>query len=811
MKKHLAFVLSLCLLLNLCGCQQQSTQESSAPVTEVPPIAETPLDGSEPLPAVLDSAYWQEHLPTMDGSTSLIPLEAGIRSALFGISMEEATTQVTHSSTYNSFYNLLNKDADLIFSVPLSEAQLQTASDRGITMEQVAVAKEGFVFVVNAKNPVNSLTQQQLKDIYSGKITNWSEVGGNNEEIIAYQRNNDSGSQNYMISFMGEDTLMNAPSEKRPSTMAGLMDVIAVNDYAEQSIGYSVYAYAADMYGNGNEIKFIAVDGVAPSKATMASGEYPLLSDNYAIFRGEESEYSPVRLLVDWLISDEGQLAVAQAGYVTLRDIGFDYEEVSIAAAYSGIGSGYVQEWAPAALVSTAVKKPSRQWDNPTTLPLEITFPENHNNISNSYTEGLTYTLNCLTNKELEAKINTFLAEAVSRADAESVNLEQYIQTQNRGLNWERYSLSRDWNNSPALDNSYPSAIVSVEAKNGYIWATVTQRYIDEVNVGYDKYYRTECKTWDLFSGEELTTEDLFLNGLNVADYLNDFMHNAALSPIDSWRTMPALYEDFTHLTQDGWAICPNAIYVDSGKLGFVHGLKFDFTNEDSVLCTSIYRDMSGCFDDSKVNILTLLAIDPYQNQFSYVQDEFFSVELLNESVGNTEIRKAINDDFLKQISGINRETALAYFQEKNSNVTEGDLYAMYDWALTEYGGRFAVFQGPKQFDIYVDNHSYVWYPQPSLLIYDLQTGELLQWSDLLNDSWQDDCVVRCWNKNNNAFTFDGDYSILQTADSFYQNYGIYQTIGRNNQSCPIGFSFTDSDGNIYEVNLPYSALKHFN
>ena len=63
-----------------------------------------------------------------------------------------------------------------------------------------------------------------------------------------------------------------------PASMVGLMDAVANSDHAENAIGYSVYAYAADMYGNGNEIKFIKVDGVEPTKAKMASREYPLLN-----------------------------------------------------------------------------------------------------------------------------------------------------------------------------------------------------------------------------------------------------------------------------------------------------------------------------------------------------------------------------------------------------------------------------------------------------------------------------------------------------------------------------------------------------
>ncbi|MBQ8598582.1 MAG: substrate-binding domain-containing protein [Oscillospiraceae bacterium] len=794
-RKTISLFLVLCLLLNLCSCGQTAEEETVLPpVEESCPVAEeTALSTEEPLPDVLDAAYWQEHLPIMDGSTSLIPLEAGIRSALLGISSEEATKQVSHSTTHDSFYNLLNESVDLIFSVPLSDEQEKQAINRSIALEQVPIAKEGFVFVVNADNPVNSLTQQQLKDIYSGKITNWSEVGGNDQPIIAYQRNRDSGSQNYMTAFMGATPLMDAPTEQRPATMAGLMDVIAVNDYGAQSIGYSVYAYAADMYGNGDEIKFIAVDGVAPSKATMASGEYPLLSDNYAIFRAVEESNSPVRLLCDWMISDEGQLAIAQAGYVTQRDIGFDYGEDSAPAPYSGTGSGYLDSWDVPLWVSRAKKKGDTiRWSELYALPLSIALPDSsvlaQRKDSESYTVGITYKLDCLTNQELEDEINAFLAEAVQQADERSNDLEQLLDTLNQTYTY--YRKRSDWDNS-SLNQHYPSAIVSVEAKNGYIWAEVKQIFLRDAMDGYDKYYRTECKTWDLFSGEELTVEDLFLQGVDVDAYLNDFVRNASLTRIDSWGTMPLLSEDFTRLPESGWAMTPEAFYVDTDALGFVEGLRFSLEHEAAVLCSDIYRDMSGCFDESKVDLFNELAVAPYEPAYTYVNDEFFDVQLLDETVGNSEIRKAINQDFLSKVSRLTEENGEAYFKEKNIDTSEG-VGGLYGWGLTEYGDRLAVFSSGGYLAAGYTT-STAWPDSMGTYLYDLQSGKELQWYDLLKEGWQENYHTY---SNGNAV----DWNALPPLRSF--------TIGNPSEEYPLTFCFYENfNENELEFRFPLSML----
>ena len=184
MKRLLCILLALLLLT---GCTTPPVQTTAPPETALPIGTTAPT--IPPATAGADILALRENLPVMDGSTSLIPLEAGIRAAIFDISIEEATAQVAHSTTWSSFYTLLDGTVQLIFSTPPSQDQWDTAAERDIALEAVPVAREGFVFVVNADNPVDALTQQQLRDIYSGKITNWKEVGGEDLPIIPYQRN----------------------------------------------------------------------------------------------------------------------------------------------------------------------------------------------------------------------------------------------------------------------------------------------------------------------------------------------------------------------------------------------------------------------------------------------------------------------------------------------------------------------------------------------------------------------------------------------------------------------------------------------
>lgn len=116
---------------------------------------------------------------------------------------------------------------------------------------------DGLAFLVNADNPVDSLTVEQIRKIYTGEITNWSQVGGDNLEIVPFQRNAEAGSQTAMVKLvMGDTPMMEAPAGYVRGEMGDLVEAVAAYDGSAAAIGYTVYYYA-------NDIKM--ADGLKPN------------------------------------------------------------------------------------------------------------------------------------------------------------------------------------------------------------------------------------------------------------------------------------------------------------------------------------------------------------------------------------------------------------------------------------------------------------------------------------------------------------------------------------------------------------------
>lgn len=223
-----------------------------------------------------------------------------------------------YTNTDPAYTKLINGETDLIIVTEPSSDELKRASDAGVELEVTPVVNEGFVFFTNVNNPVNGLSLKEIQDIYTDKITNWNQVGGDNAKIIAYQRPENSGSQTGMLSLVMKDKKIKEPKrEEYIESMAGIIDAVANYDNSKDSIGYSYYYYATTMYGNEN-IKFLAVDGVSPNHDMIKDESYPLITAYYIVtLKGTEN--SAVNKVKKAMLESKGQEIARNAGYIEIN------------------------------------------------------------------------------------------------------------------------------------------------------------------------------------------------------------------------------------------------------------------------------------------------------------------------------------------------------------------------------------------------------------------------------------------------------------------------------------------------------------
>lgn len=300
-----------CLLL-LAGC----SSEQQAPDNSQPGASS---DAALPLPLPGVTA---ENYPRVDGSTSNMPLMAHVYSTVCGVSPEQAETMVyTSGGTGAAWRNMMGDGENLLLLVyEAPEGIKEEIAQQGLELEIHSLGRDGLVFLTGSQNPVTSLTTDQLRDIYTGKTTDWSQLGGSAEPIVPFQRNEESGSQTLFKKLLMQDLPpMQPPTELVPGTMGGLIEAIASFDGAGGAIGYSVYYYAGRMYEDPN-LKLLAVDGVEPSTESIASGQYPLINDFYTVIRADAPANSSARLLRDWLLTDAGKAVLTSADYVPVNN-----------------------------------------------------------------------------------------------------------------------------------------------------------------------------------------------------------------------------------------------------------------------------------------------------------------------------------------------------------------------------------------------------------------------------------------------------------------------------------------------------------
>ena len=227
---------------------------------------------------------------------------------------KEVQVQVTGGGSGTGISALINGTTDICQSSrsmkPAEKAKLRDASHT--TGVEIPVAKDGLSVYVGESNPLTELTLSQLKDIFTGKVTNWKELGGPDAKIIVYSRENSSGT--YV--FFKDTVLGGKDFSPRAQTMPGTASV--VNAVAKEKFGIG---YGGAAYAKGIKILKVKKDdgspGIAPDLKTVQDGSYPLARPLFFYLRNKPS--GDIKTFVDWVLSAEGQGIVSKVGYFPLQ------------------------------------------------------------------------------------------------------------------------------------------------------------------------------------------------------------------------------------------------------------------------------------------------------------------------------------------------------------------------------------------------------------------------------------------------------------------------------------------------------------
>lgn len=260
-----------------------------------------------------------DEAPVLDGAEAAFPVYSAFALATYddNILKDQEQEYVSFTNTIYGFERLLDQEIDIFFGAEPSNDQQQLAKKKERDLSLTPIGKEAFVFFVNKNNPIHSLDVSEIKDIYSGKITNWQDVGGNNEKIIAFQRPQNSGSQTLLEKVMDDTPLITPLKEEVPAGMGGILEQVADYRNYENSLGFSFRFFATGMH-NIEDMKLLAIDGIEPNPENISKGAYPFSTNLYAITL-KSNPKSTIQPFLDWMQGPQGQEIIEKVGYIKLE------------------------------------------------------------------------------------------------------------------------------------------------------------------------------------------------------------------------------------------------------------------------------------------------------------------------------------------------------------------------------------------------------------------------------------------------------------------------------------------------------------
>jgi phosphate transport system substrate-binding protein len=244
---------------------------------------------------------------TIKGSTTVLPIAQSCAEAFMN-KHKDIDISVQGGGSGVGIASVIDGTCDIgDASRPAKDKEYAKAKENGIELYENVVAMDGIAVIVNPKNPVSGLTKDQIKGIYTGKISDWKDVGGKKGKIVVVSRDSSSGTFETFNSLaldkekVRPDALLNASNKAVATTIAK----------TPLAIGYVGLGYLT------SEVKGVTVNKVKPTKANVVNGSYILARKLFMYTNGAPK--GAVKQYIDYILSSEGQKLVDKAGFVAIK------------------------------------------------------------------------------------------------------------------------------------------------------------------------------------------------------------------------------------------------------------------------------------------------------------------------------------------------------------------------------------------------------------------------------------------------------------------------------------------------------------
>ncbi len=261
--------------------------------------------------AILSSAsvMAQEKLH-IEGSTTVGPIADGF-AEVFKTMYPDVAITVNKSGSGNGATALIDGRCDIAtMSRFMKDSEFKDAVAKGVFPVAHAIAMDGVCVIVHPSNPINALTTEQVRNIYTGKFTNWKQLDGPDIAIVIISRDTSSGTYDTFESFIMKEQKMAANVEQVNSNPQMLARV----ESTRGAVGYVGFGFVK------TSVKAVTLDGIKPSVQTILSGQYPVSRPLFMFTNGYPKLGSITQKFVSFYLTEEGQEVVEDKGFVALTN-----------------------------------------------------------------------------------------------------------------------------------------------------------------------------------------------------------------------------------------------------------------------------------------------------------------------------------------------------------------------------------------------------------------------------------------------------------------------------------------------------------